>query len=86
MGGELVARVCEGAASECCWVGAPSDPYPPEDPASTPHLDTIPVAELEPIEEMPDPLTLADGSEVTAEQQWRVRRKEMIRLLEDYTY
>lgn len=67
-------------------MGAPSDPYPPDDPASTPHPETIPVSELEPIEEMPDPLTLLDGTQVTTEQQWRVRRKEMIRLLEDYTY
>ena len=67
-------------------MGAPSDPYPPEDPASTPHPPTIPVSQLEPIEEMPDPLTLSDGTEVTTEEQWHVRRKEMLRLLEDYTY
>jgi hypothetical protein len=67
-------------------MGAPSDPYPPEDPASTPHPATLPVSELSPISEMPDPLVMLDGSQVTSEAEWHVRRKEMIRLLEDYTY
>lgn len=78
--------VCEDSAEECCWMGAPSDPYPPEDPASTPHTPTIPVSELKPIAEMPDPLVMLNGARVTTEADWHVRRKEMIRLLEDYTY
>jgi hypothetical protein len=46
----------------------------------------IPVDELPLIEEMPDPLTLYDGTKVTTEAQWRARRQEMIQLLEDYEY
>lgn len=38
------------------------------------------------IEEMPDPLTMNNGDKVTTLEQWRIRRKEMIRILEDYEY
>lgn len=46
----------------------------------------IPVRDLPVIEEMPDPLTMNDGTQVTTLEQWRVRRQEMIQILEDYTY
>ena len=46
----------------------------------------IPVNQLPVIEEMPDPLTMNDGTKVTTPEQWRARRQEMIQILEDYTY
>lgn len=36
--------------------------------------------------EMPDPLVMNDGTRVTTAAQWQVRRQQMIRILEDYTY
>jgi hypothetical protein len=36
--------------------------------------------------EMPDPLTMNDGTRVKTTAQWKTRRQEMIRILEDYTY
>ncbi|HVT79859.1 MAG TPA: hypothetical protein VHM90_04320, partial [Phycisphaerae bacterium] len=36
--------------------------------------------------EMPDPLKMNDGTKVTTVEQWQARRKEMIKLLEDYEY
>ena len=36
--------------------------------------------------EMPDPLTMNDGTRVSTAAQWKLRRLEMIRILEDYTY
>ncbi|MBX2925711.1 MAG: hypothetical protein KF746_26180 [Chitinophagaceae bacterium] len=47
---------------------------------------SIPVHELPEIEEMPDPLTMNDGAKVTTSDQWQIRRREMIRILEDYEY
>lgn len=46
----------------------------------------IPVKDLPIIEEMPDPLTMNDGTQVTTVEQWKARRQEMIQILEDYTY
>lgn len=46
----------------------------------------ISVDDLPAIEEMPDPLTMNDESPVTTIEQWRIRRREMIRILEDYEY
>ncbi|MBN1576186.1 MAG: T9SS type A sorting domain-containing protein [Chitinispirillaceae bacterium] len=46
----------------------------------------IPVKNLPIIKEMPDPLTMNDGTEVTTPEQWRTRRREMIQILEDYEY
>ncbi len=48
--------------------------------------EPIPVAQLPIIEEMPDPLTMNDGTPVTTAEQWAIRRQEMIRILEDYEY
>lgn len=36
--------------------------------------------------EMPDPLIMNDGTRVKSTAQWKTRRSEMIRILEDYTY
>lgn len=38
------------------------------------------------ISELPDPLTMADGTPVTSPQQWETRRKQMQDLLEQYIY
>jgi hypothetical protein len=47
---------------------------------------SIQVNELPEIKEMPDPLTMNNGAKVTTSAQWRIRRQEMIRILEDYEY
>jgi hypothetical protein len=46
----------------------------------------IAVKDLPVIKEMPDPLTMNDGTKVTTIEQWKIRRKEMIQILEDYEY
>jgi hypothetical protein len=46
----------------------------------------ITVKDLPIIKEMPDPLTMNNGTKVTTLEQWNIRRKEMIRILEDYEY
>jgi hypothetical protein len=46
----------------------------------------ITVKDLPSINEMPDPLTMNDKTKVTTIDQWNVRRKEMVRILEDYEY
>ena len=46
----------------------------------------IPVKNLPVIKEMPDPLKMNDGTKVTTPEQWRLRRQEMIQILEDYEY
>jgi len=47
---------------------------------------SINVKDLPAIDEMPDPLVMKDGKPVTTLEQWRLRRREMIRILEDYEY
>jgi hypothetical protein len=47
---------------------------------------TLTVKDLPIIKEMPDPLTMKDGTKVTTPEQWKLRRREMIRILEDYEY
>jgi hypothetical protein len=49
-------------------------------------MTAIPVKDLPSITEMPDPLTLLDGTKVTTQEQWKARRREMIQILEDYEY
>ncbi len=44
------------------------------------------VKDLPVIKEMPDPLTLLDGKKVTTPEDWKRRRLEMIKILEDYEY
>ncbi len=44
------------------------------------------IADLPLRKEMPDPLTMNDGTRVATAAQWKARRQEMIRILEDYTY
>lgn len=46
----------------------------------------VPISELPRVTEMPDPLTMFDGTKVTTPEQWQVRRREMIQILEDYEY
>jgi hypothetical protein len=46
----------------------------------------VAIDELPRIPEMPDPLTMFDGTKVTTTAQWQVRRREMMRILEDYEY
>jgi len=46
----------------------------------------IAVKDLPAIKEMPDPLTMKDGTKVTTPEQWKVRRQELIQILEDYEY
>lgn len=48
--------------------------------------DPIPVASLPVIKDMPDPLVMADGAPVKTPDQWRARREEMKKILEDYEY
>ncbi len=48
--------------------------------------ETIPVKDLPVIKEMPDPLTMNDGTRVKTREQWKARRQEMIKILEDYEY
>ncbi|MFB6343216.1 hypothetical protein ACE1ET_15930 [Saccharicrinis sp. FJH62] len=47
---------------------------------------TVSADELLESKEMPDPLTMNDGTKVTTAEQWQIRRQEMIRILEDYEY
>ena len=47
---------------------------------------SITVSSMPQIKEMPDPLTMKNGDTVTTPEQWRLRRREMIRILEDYEY
>ncbi|AUX21861.1 uncharacterized protein SOCEGT47_023570 [Sorangium cellulosum] len=77
---------CGAPSERCCWLGAPSDPYPSGGGASADDPGPIPVDDLPLIPEMPDPLTMVDGTKVSTPAQWRARRKEMMRILEDYTY
>ena len=53
-------------------------------PASKP--PPVAVKDLPVIKEMPDPLTMNDGTKVTTTEQWRKRRVEMQKILEDYEY
>jgi hypothetical protein len=46
----------------------------------------IAVKDLPVIKEMPDPLTMKDGTKVTTVEQWKLRRQELIQILEDYEY
>lgn len=46
----------------------------------------IPVDQLTKQTDMPDPLLMFDGTEVDSPEQWQERRKEMIKILEDYEY
>ena len=46
----------------------------------------VTVKDLPVIKEMPDPLTMNNGTKVTTPDQWKLRRREMIRILEDYEY
>ncbi|MEI9950104.1 MAG: hypothetical protein WDO74_14310 [Pseudomonadota bacterium] len=46
----------------------------------------IPVKDLPVIKEMPDPLTMKDGTKVSTAEQWKIRRQELIQILEDYEY
>src|SRR3569623_2107850 len=46
----------------------------------------VPVQNLPVIMNMPDPMTMNDGTKVTTEDQWRARRQEMIQTLQDYQY
>ncbi|MEI9937765.1 MAG: hypothetical protein WDO69_11150 [Pseudomonadota bacterium] len=46
----------------------------------------IAVKDLPVIKEMPDPLTMKDGTKVTTPEQWKLRRQELIQILEDYEY
>lgn len=46
----------------------------------------VPIEDLPRLKEMPDPLTMFDGTKVTTTAQWRERRREMIQILEDYEY
>jgi hypothetical protein len=48
--------------------------------------DPIPVEDLPIIAEMPAPLTMNDGTQVTTPEQWTARRQEMIKIMEDYEY
>jgi hypothetical protein len=48
--------------------------------------DPIPVDQLPIIKELPDPLTMLDGTKVTTPEQWKLRRQELIQILEDYEY
>ena len=45
--------------------------------------DPIPVASLPVIKDMPDPLVMADGAPVKTPDQWRARREEMKKILEE---
>ncbi|WP_437479940.1 hypothetical protein WME75_34575 [Sorangium sp. So ce1014] len=86
LGALEVEGSCGVPSERCCWLGAPSDPYPDGGSSSVDDSALIPVDELPLVPEMPDPLTLADGTKVSTAEQWRARRKEMMRILEDYTY
>lgn len=44
------------------------------------------VDKLPEIKQMPDPLTMNNSTKVTTLKQWRIRRQEMINILEDYEY
>lgn len=78
----------EGSAGGSFSGGSGGDSSPPSTGGLPPIDDTppLPVRDLPRIEEMPDPLTMNDGSKVTTKEQWVLRRREMIKILEDYTY
>jgi hypothetical protein len=46
----------------------------------------IAVKDLPVIKEMPDPLTMNNRAKVRTAEQWKTRRREMIKILEDYEY
>ena len=49
--------------------------------------DLPPVADLKPIAELPDPLTMFDGSKVAGPEQWLTKRRpELIELFQHYMY
>ncbi|WP_437281608.1 hypothetical protein WME90_13960 [Sorangium sp. So ce375] len=86
LGALEVEGSCGVPSERCCWLGAPSDPYPSGGSSPVDDSPPTPVDELPVIPEMPDPLTMVDGTKVSTAEQWRARRKEMMRILEDYTY
>lgn len=56
-------------------------------PAAAPTTSTrIEVKDLPLQKEMPDPLKMLDGSKVTTAAQWKLRREEMKKIIEDYEF
>jgi len=84
LGGLEVEARCEEAGATCCWLGAPSDPYPDQGEAGI--FQSRSLGDLEPIADLPDPLTMLDGEAVHDAADFRIRRKEMMQILEEYTY
>jgi hypothetical protein len=46
----------------------------------------VSVKDLPIVKEMPDPLIMNNGAKVKTNEQWKARRQEMIKVLEDYEY
>lgn len=59
---------------------------PPDNTAGRRSDPMIPVDQLPAIKELPDPLTMLDGTKVTTVEQWKLRRQELMQILEDYEY
>jgi hypothetical protein len=68
----LIAAVC--AAGVAIAADEPAKPAP------------MTVKDMPVLKEMPDPLTMLDGTKVTTVEQWRKRRQEMIKIIEEYEY
>lgn len=65
--------------------------YTPNTPTPSPDIPvgTIipkPIDQLPNLYEMPDPLTMINGTKVTTQAQWNARRQEMIQIMEEYEY
>jgi lysophospholipase L1-like esterase len=87
LAGDLLAAADDAAANPPQISGAATGPDPKEIPLPPikTSLGTMPgVNELPIRKEMPDVLTMADGTKVTTVEQWKQRREEMKRILEYY--
>jgi len=85
-GSGVVGKGGGGGAVSSGSGGAVSSGGSPVTGAAGQKSTPIPVKDLPVIKEMPDPLTMKDGTKVTTPEQWKLRRQEMIQILEDYEY
>jgi hypothetical protein len=63
-----------------------SSPSPSAHPAALGHASLPAVKDLPVRATMPDPLVAEGGQRITTVAQWRLRREQMIQILEEYEY